>query len=67
MYNMICDECMHKYSIFWYMTACLPQHLTTLLLGNTDGSSSSASRLCVLTTYSETPIVTKTTVSADLL
>lgn len=39
----------------------------TLLLADTDSSSSSASSLGVLTTNSETPEVTETTVGSDLL
>jgi hypothetical protein len=41
--------------------------LTTLLLGDTDGPAAATSRLGVLTTDTETPVVTQTTVSADLL
>jgi hypothetical protein len=41
--------------------------LTTLLLGHTDGPATTTGRLGVLTTHAETPVVTKTTVSADLL
>lgn len=41
--------------------------LTTLLLGDTDGTATATSRLGVLTTDTETPVVTETTVSADLL
>lgn len=39
----------------------------TLLLGHTDGSAAAASGLGVLTTDTETPVVTETTMSADLL
>jgi hypothetical protein len=42
-------------------------HLTTLLLGDTDSTSTSSSCLGVLSTDTETPVVTKTTVGADLL
>jgi hypothetical protein len=42
-------------------------YLTTLLLGNTDSTTSAASGLGVLTTDTETPVVTETTMSADLL
>ena len=42
-------------------------NLTTLLLGDTDGPAAATSRLGVLTTDTETPVVTETTVSADLL
>jgi hypothetical protein len=41
--------------------------LTTLLLGHTDGPAAAASRLGVLTTDTETPVVTETTVGPDLL
>ena len=41
--------------------------LTTLLLGDTDGPAAATSRLGVLTTDTETPIMTQTTVSANLL
>jgi len=41
--------------------------LTTLLLGNTNSPTPSSSRLRVLSTNTETPVVTKTTMSADLL
>lgn len=41
--------------------------LTTLLLGHTDGPAATAGRLGVLTTHTETPVVTKTAVSPDLL
>ena len=37
------------------------------LLGDTDSLASAAGGLCVLTTDSNTPIVSETTVSADLL
>jgi hypothetical protein len=39
----------------------------TLLLGHTDGSAAATSGLGVLTTDTETPVVTETTVGADLL
>ena len=38
-----------------------------LLLGDTDGPATAAGRLGVLTTDTETPVVTKTTVTPDLL
>lgn len=41
--------------------------LTTLLLGDTDGSAAAASGLGVLATDAEAPVVTETAVSADLL
>ncbi|KAI6772032.1 hypothetical protein HG530_002990 [Fusarium avenaceum] len=41
--------------------------LTTLLLGDTDGPATATSGLGVLTTDTETPVVSETTVSADLL
>ena len=41
--------------------------LTTLALGNTDGPATAARGLGVLTTHAETPVVTETTVGADLL
>lgn len=41
--------------------------LTTLLLGDTDGPATATGGLCVLTTDTETPVVSETTVSADLL
>lgn len=40
---------------------------TTLLLGDTDGSATATSGLGVLTTDTEAPVVSETTVSADLL
>ena len=39
----------------------------SLLLGDTDGSAAATSGLGVLTTDTEAPVVTETTVSADLL
>lgn len=42
-------------------------NLTTLLLGDTDSSATATSGLGVLATDTETPVVAKTTVSADLL
>ncbi len=42
-------------------------NLTTLLLGHTDGPATAASRLGVLATDTETPVVTETTVGTDLL
>lgn len=42
-------------------------NLTTLLLGHTDGPAATTSRLGVLTAHTETPVVTETTVSTDLL
>lgn len=42
-------------------------YLTTLLLGDTNGSAASAGSLGVLSTDTETPVVSETTVSADLL
>ena len=44
-----------------------PYNLTTLLLGNTDGTATTTGGLGVLTTHTEAPVVTETTVSADLL
>jgi hypothetical protein len=44
-----------------------PPYLTTLLLGDTNGTATSASSLGVLATDTETPVVSETTVSADLL
>lgn len=41
--------------------------LTTLLLGDTDGPTAATSGLGVLTADTEAPVVTETTVSADLL
>jgi hypothetical protein len=38
-----------------------------LLLADTDSATPSASSLCVLTTDTETPVVTETSVCADLL
>merc|ERR1719150_1846053 len=38
-----------------------------LLLGNADGASTSTSGLCMLTTDTEKPVMTKTTMSTDLL
>ena len=38
-----------------------------LLLRHTDGAATAAGRLCVLTAHAEAPVVTETTVSADLL
>lgn len=43
------------------------KRLTTLLLGDTDGSATATSGLGVLTTDTETPVVSETTVGADLL
>jgi hypothetical protein len=42
-------------------------NLTTLLLGDTDSSATATSGLGVLATDTETPVVTKTAVSTDLL
>lgn len=42
-------------------------NLSTLLLGDTDSTSFATGGLGVLTTNSETPVVTKTTVQSDLL
>lgn len=42
-------------------------YLTTLLLGHTNGSATSASGLGVLSADTEAPVVSETTVSADLL
>jgi hypothetical protein len=42
-------------------------NLTTLLLGNTNGPATAAGGLGVLTTHTEAPVVTETTVSTDLL
>ena len=41
--------------------------LLTLLLGHTDGFTAATSRLGVLTAHTQTPVVTETTVVADLL
>ena len=41
--------------------------LTTLLLGDTDGSAAAAGGLGVLAANAEAPVVTETTVGADLL
>jgi hypothetical protein len=41
--------------------------LTTLLLGDTDGPATATGGLGVLTTDTETPVVSETTVGADLL
>ncbi len=41
--------------------------LTTLLLGDTDGPATTTCRLGVLTTDTQTPVVSETTVSVDLL
>jgi len=43
------------------------QHDDLFLLGDTNGSTATASGLSVLTTDTETPVVTETTVSTDLL
>jgi hypothetical protein len=40
---------------------------TTLLLGNTNSPTTSSSRLRVLSTNAEAPVVTETTMSTDLL
>lgn len=42
-------------------------YLTTLLLGDTDGSATATGGLGVLTTDTEAPVMSETTVSADLL
>ena len=42
-------------------------NLTTLLLGNTNGTATTTGGLGVLTTHTEAPVVTETTVSTDLL
>ncbi len=42
-------------------------NLTTLPLGDTDSPAAAAGSLGVLTTHTESPVVTETTVSADLL
>lgn len=42
-------------------------NLTTLLLGHTDGPAATTGGLGVLTADAEAPVVTETTVSADLL
>lgn len=39
----------------------------SLLLGHTDGATATTGRLGVLSTYTETPVVSETTVSTDLL
>ena len=44
-----------------------PNNLTTLLLGHTDGTAAAACRLGVLAANAETPVMTETTVRADLL
>ena len=41
--------------------------LTTLLLGDTDSAATATGRLGVLTADTKAPVVTETTVSADLL
>jgi hypothetical protein len=41
--------------------------LTTLLLGHTDGPAAAASRLGVLATHAQAPVVAQTTVGPDLL
>ena len=41
--------------------------LTTLLLGDTDGAATATGSLGVLSTDTETPVVTETTVGANLL
>lgn len=41
--------------------------LTSLLLGDTDGAAPATGGLGVLSTDTETPVMTETTVSADLL
>lgn len=43
------------------------QPLTTLLLGDTDGAATATGGLGVLTADAEAPVVTETTVGADLL
>ena len=43
------------------------KYLSTLLLGHTDSTTAAASCLRVLSTNTETPVVTKTTMSSDLL
>ena len=42
-------------------------HLTTLLLGHTDGPAATTGRLSVLTADAEAPVVTQTTVGTNLL
>jgi hypothetical protein len=44
-----------------------PKRLATLLLGDTDGPAATTSGLGVLTADTEAPVVTETTVGADLL
>lgn len=44
-----------------------PSSLTTLLLGDTDGPATTTSGLGVLTTDTEAPVVSQTTVGPDLL
>lgn len=44
-----------------------PRSLTTLLLGHTDGPAATTGGLGVLSTDTEAPVVTETTVGADLL
>jgi hypothetical protein len=47
--------------------ARLRKCLTTLLLGHTNGPAATASRLGVLATDTETPVVTETAMRPDLL
>ena len=41
--------------------------LSSLLLGHTNSTTFATSSLCMLTTDTESPVVTETTVTADLL
>jgi len=45
----------------------IPNERLTLLLADTNGTTSSAGSLGVLTSNTETPVVTKTTMGSDLL
>jgi hypothetical protein len=49
------------------MTSASERNRLTLLLRHTDGTTAAASGLGVLSTHTETPVVTETAVSADLL
>lgn len=49
------------------MTTTITANRLTLLLAHTDGATSSAGSLGVLTSNTETPVVTQTTVGTDLL
>merc|ERR1712168_1398999 len=45
----------------------MPYRISLLLLGNTNGAATATSGLGMLTTDTEEPVVTETTVSTDLL